>query len=54
MMLVICIPMMRRMPGSKDEHGAVSGEEIAKLREEITLLRAERTLSSSSSEVTGG
>lgn len=53
MMLIICVPMMRKMAGSKDEPGAVSGEEITELRKEIALLRAEAA-SPNPSEVANG
>ncbi len=45
MMLVICLPMMRKMMsgGSCDESGA-SSQEVAELRAEVARLRNERSL----------
>lgn len=44
MMLVICVPMMRKMMsgGSCDESGA-SRDELAELRAEVARLRDERS-----------
>lgn len=45
MMLAICIPMMRNMhKGHGDPENAATRHEIAELREEVTRLKAERTL----------
>lgn len=54
MMLVICIPMMRKMSGGHDQHGSESNEEIAELREEVARLRAERALESKPEETVDG
>lgn len=45
MMLVICLPMMRRMMsgGDCDDSGAPS-DEVAELRAEVARLRDERSL----------
>lgn len=45
MLLFICIPMMRSMhKGHGDPTDPDARQEIAELREEIALLRTERTL----------
>jgi hypothetical protein len=47
MMLVVCIPMIRRMKTKTDgNRHPVTRREIAKLREEIARLRAERSIES--------
>ncbi len=48
MLLFICIPMMRNMhKGHGESDDAVTRQEIAKLRNEIARLKAERTLAES-------
>lgn len=53
MMLVICVPMMRRMMagGSCNDSGA-SREEVAELRAEVARLRGERSPVAPHDEVT--
>lgn len=54
MMLLVCIPMMRRMHGHHEQPGdADSRKEIAELREEIARLRAERALDSDEEDARG-
>lgn len=54
MVLVICLPMMRKMSGGHTEKESASREEVAELREEVARLRAERALASQPDEVTHG
>ncbi len=53
MMLVICLPMMRKMSGGHSDEAGASSEEVAELREEVARLRAERALDAQR-EVTHG
>lgn len=43
-MLLICIPMMKKMHEKGHADDAVSREEVADLREEIARLKADRAL----------
>lgn len=47
MMLVICLPMMRKMmSGGNCDDSRASTDEVAELRAEVTHLRGERSLTS--------
>lgn len=52
MLLVICIPMMRRMSGGDRDEQRSSSDEVAELREEVALLREERARVVQPDEVT--
>lgn len=55
MMALICIPMMRNMHKShgRSEDDSDARREIAELREEIALLKAERALEDKTETVDG-
>jgi hypothetical protein len=44
MMLLICVPMLLGRKRNQSSHPAVSQQEVAELREEISRLKAERAL----------
>lgn len=54
MMLLICVPMMRKMSGGKSKEGAPSKEEVAELREELARLKAHSAEASQQDEMTRG
>lgn len=53
MMLLICIPMMRKMHGGDHADDAASREEVAKLREEVARLKAGRIVADERERVDG-
>ena len=52
MMLLICIPMMRKMHKG-DSGDSATSEEVAELREELARLKAERTPSDTRETIDG-